>query len=96
MFEKVMHYIEWCFFIAGIAITTFGLLRFIQGLVFDVICLRVCANKASNPNWYWIFIIFYIAALPVLVFSIRRSWRTISSYKKTEPYIQTKQAKAAP
>lgn len=82
MFEKVMHYIEWCFFMAGFAITTLGLLRFVQGLVFGVICLRVCADKASNPSWYWSFIIFYIAALSVLVFSIRCSWRKISSYKK--------------
>jgi ABC-type uncharacterized transport system YnjBCD permease subunit len=81
MFEKVMHYIEWCFFIVGIAITALCLLRLIQGLVFGAICLRVCADKANNPNWYWIFILIYIVALPVMVFSIRRSWREISSYK---------------
>jgi hypothetical protein len=82
MFKKLMHYVEWCFFIAGVAITALGLLRFVQGLVFGIICLRVCADKTSNPNWYWIFVIFYIAALPILVFSIRRSWIGIASYKK--------------
>lgn len=85
MFEKVMHYVEWCFCIAGIAIVALWLLRFVQGIVFGVICLRACVDKVDNPNWYWIFIIFYIAALPVLVFSIRRSWRAIASYRKPSP-----------
>lgn len=81
MFEKVMHCVEWCFLLVGITVAVFCLLGLIQGLIFGEICLRVCVHKLNNPGWYWIFIVLYIVALPVMVYSIQHSWKSIASYK---------------
>jgi len=80
MFEKLMHYLEWCLLVIGIVITGFTAIRTLLGLALGTICLgRTCVTKALQPDVYWIFMVMYIVAIPVMVNLVNRSWKTIIS-----------------
>jgi hypothetical protein len=78
MFEKVMNFFEWCFLATGVVLIGLVVVGIVKGLTFGIICLRnACASSVEQPDVYWIFMALYFISLPVVIYSMKRSWRVV-------------------
>ena len=84
MFEKSMNYVNWVLFITAILATLLVSFRIAQGLITGTVCIgRVCNAQASQPFWYWAYLVTYSIAIPALIFAGKRLRKEIRAYKPT-------------